>query len=78
MKKFIKVLLIIAACFAGMGVLLSIWGVAWSLRVVDRLTPEDALEQTSVIDAASLTALDVDTGVAELRFESTSAQEARI
>lgn len=78
MKKPIKILLIIAASFAGLGLLLTLFGTAWSLRVADRLTPEESIEQSYAVDCTSLTALDIDTGIAELNFQPASDQDARV
>lgn len=35
MNKFVKVLLIVAACLAGLGVLLTSFGVFWSHEIFD-------------------------------------------
>ena len=65
MNKFVKVLLIIAACLAGLGVLVTAFGVYWSVRVADRLLPDEAVEQTLAVDVAALRDVRIDTGVCE-------------
>ena len=78
MNKFVKVLLIIAACLAGLGVLVTAFGVYWSVRVADRLLPDEAVEQTLAVDVNALRDVRIDTGVSELRFETVPASEARV
>ena len=78
MNKFVKVLLIIAACLAGLGVLVTAFGVYWSVRVADRLLPDEAVEQTLAVDVNALRDVRIDTGVSELRFETVPASEARM
>lgn len=78
MNKFVKVLLIIAACLAGLGVLVTAFGVYWSVRVADRLLPDEAVSQTLAVDVTALRDIRIDTGVSELRFETVPASEARV
>ena len=78
MNKFVKVVLIIAACLAGLGVLTTAFGVYWSVRVADRLLPDEAVEQTLAVDVNALRDVRIDTGVSELRFETVPASEARV
>lgn len=78
MNKFVKVLLIIAACLAGLGVLVTGFGMYWSVRVADRLLPDEAVSQTLAVDVTALRDIRIDTGVSELRFETVPTSEARV
>ncbi len=78
MNKFVKVLLIVAACLAGLGVLLTSFGVFWSVRVADRLLPDEAVPQNVAVDVASLKHLKLETGVSDLCFETAPIGEARV
>ena len=78
MNKFVKVMLIIAACLAGLGVLLTACGVFWSVRTANRLLPDRPVAQTLAVDVASLRDIRIDTGVSRLRFETVDASEARV
>jgi len=76
MKKFVKVLWILAACMAALGVLITAGGFAWCMRVVDRLTPEESVPMVSPIDIYAVDTLQIDLGVGDVKFEMDD--EARI
>lgn len=76
MKKFQKILLILAACMAGLGILLILWGICWSSAVVRRLTPEESVEQSFPIDVTALEDIQIDAGVAHVVF--APSDDARV
>ena len=76
MKKFVKGLWIAAACMAGLGILITTAGFMWSMRVVDRLTPEKSVPMTLPMDMMTVKELSIDLGVGDVRFAVDD--EARI
>ena len=68
MKKFLKVLWILAACMACLGVLVTALGVTWSLRVADRLTPEKSVPVSFPMDMLTVQQLQIDLGVGDVQF----------
>ena len=79
MKKFVRVLLILAACLACLGVVLTVVGGFWSARVYNRLIPEEAVSISFPLNADTLSSLTLNVGVGEVRFaEAPSPEAARI
>ena len=80
MKKFVRVLLILAACLACLGVVLTAGGAFWSTRVYNRLlVPEEAVGTSFPLNADTLSSLTLNVGVGEIRFaEASSPDAARI
>lgn len=79
MKKFVRVLLILAACLACLGVVLTAVGGFWSARVYNRLIPEEAVSISFPLNADTLSSLTLNVGVGEVRFaEAPSPEAARI
>ncbi len=76
MKKFIRALLITAACMAGLGLLFSVAGLLWTGKVVGRLTPEQAVEQTFPLEMEGKRRLTLQSGAAEVRIEESD--EAKV
>ena len=76
MKKFVKVLLILAACLACLGVVLTAVGGFWSARVYNRLIPEEAVSISFPLNADTLSSLTLNVGVGEVRFAEAPSPEA--
>lgn len=76
MKKFLKVMWIVAACMAGVGVLITGFGFSWSMRVVDRLTPDESVPVSFEMDMLTVDAIRIDLGVGDVKF--VVDDEARI
>ena len=76
MKKFVRVLLILAACLACLGVVLTAVGGFWSARVYNRLIPEEAVSISFPLNADTLSSLTLNVGVGEVRFAEAPSPEA--
>ena len=76
MKKFLKVLWITAACMAGLGILITAWGVTWTMRVADRLTPEKSVPMSLPLDMLTVEEIKIDLGVGDVQFKVDD--EARV
>lgn len=76
MKKFVRVLLILAACLGCLGVVLTAVGGFWSARVYNRLIPEEAVSISFPLNADTLSSLTLNVGVGEVRFAEAPSPEA--
>lgn len=79
MKKFVRVMLIIALSFLVLGVFTGGVGLAWCFATVDRLTPETPVSEIVVLDPSALQEINLNLNLGDVRFHAAEdASQARV
>lgn len=79
MKKFVRVMLIIALSFLVLGVFTGGVGLAWCFATADRLTPETPVSEIVVLDPSALQEINLNLNLGDVRFHAAEdASQARV
>ena len=79
MKTWLKVVLIVSACLIIVGGLIASASLVWSARAIERLTPENAVDQDFDVDGSAVQSFKLKAGMGTVTFhEIGSNEQARV